>query len=408
MTKAGFGFIATGVFIYFVASQTQIGWLYLFDAIIWSLLTLSAILPWYSLKSLQVERQVLLSTTILQGSQLGGPSEDEKVEVKLKVTNSGRLARYFIRVSEDCPFDQPEKRQRAFFIASINPRSMTAFSYTATCYRRGYYTSSNTTLESKGILGLIVHRRTFQLPLNLTVYPTYYQMEGLPTAEAVWVDWGHAVKTSSAAAQFYGSREYQFGDPLKHIHWRNTARLGRFMLKEFEQASQGSVTVAFESRRDFGTGRETTLEYSIKIAASLAKLCADSGHSIDIITGETPLHNAGWQEAMNYLARLKVGGKSAFVKLTTAPELGQVAVAIVPAIETELVPTLLQLADRVGGLVVVLLEGFTPDEIPSELLSRLERRNLKIITCCRGNLKTAVKELENSLFVAGRIPELVG
>ena len=146
MTKTGFGFIATGVLIYFVASQTQIGWLYLFDAIIWSLFTLSAILPWYSLKSLQVERQVLLSTTILQGSQLGGPSEDEKVKVKLKVTNNGRLARHFIRVSEDCPFDQPEKRQRAFFIASINPRSMTAFSYTATCYRRGYYTSSNTTL----------------------------------------------------------------------------------------------------------------------------------------------------------------------------------------------------------------------------------------------------------------------
>lgn len=408
MTKAGFSFIVAGGLIYLVASQTQIGWLYLFDAIIWSLLTLSTILPWYSLKTLQVERQVLLSTTILQGPRLGGPLEDEEVEVKLKVTNNGRLPRHFIRVSEDCPFDQPEKRYRAFFIANLNPRSTIAFSYTATCYRRGYYTSSNTTLESKGILGLTVHRRTFQLPLNLTVYPTYYGMEGLPTAEAVWADWGHAVKTSSAAAQFYGSREYQFGDPLRHIHWRNTARLGRFMLKEFEQASQGSVTVAFESRLDFGTGKETTLEYSIKIAASLAKLCADSGHSIDIITGEIPLRNAGWQEAMNYLARLKVGGKNALAKLTTAPEPGQVVVAIVPAVETELVPTLLQLAGRIGGLVVVLLEDFAPDEMPPELLSRLEGGNLKIITCYRGNLEEAVKKLENSLFSAGRIPKLVG
>jgi len=88
MTKAGFGFIVAGGFIYVVASQTQIGWLYLFDAIIWSLLVLSAILPWYSLKSLQVECQILLTSSILRQPPLGGPLEDEPVEVKLKVTNN--------------------------------------------------------------------------------------------------------------------------------------------------------------------------------------------------------------------------------------------------------------------------------------------------------------------------------
>ncbi len=225
MTKAGFGFIVAGVFVYFLASQTQIGWLYLFDAIIWSLLVLSAILPWYSLKSLQVERQILLPTSALRQSPLGGPLEGETVEVKLKVTNNGWMVRHFIKVLEDCSFDQPQQRHRAFLVTSLNPRSTTAFSYTATCYRRGHYASSNTTMQSSGPLGLIVRRRTFLLPLNLTVYPTYYQMEGLPAAEATWTDWGHAVK-SSAAAELYGSREYQYGDPLKHIHWRNTARRG--------------------------------------------------------------------------------------------------------------------------------------------------------------------------------------
>jgi len=34
MTKAGIGFIIAGVLVYFLASQAQIGWLYLFDAII--------------------------------------------------------------------------------------------------------------------------------------------------------------------------------------------------------------------------------------------------------------------------------------------------------------------------------------------------------------------------------------
>lgn len=410
MTKAGFGFIAAGGFIYLIASQSQIGWLYLFDAIIWSLLVLSAILPWYSLRSLQVERQILLSTPALRQSPLAGPLEDETVEIKLKITNSGHLSRHFIRVLEDCPFEQPEKRHRSFLLASLNPRSTTVFSYTATGYRRGYYPSASTTLQSSGPLGLIVRRHAFQLPLKLTVYPTYYQMEGLPTAEAAeaaWADWGQAIK-SSAAAEFYGSREYQYGDPLKHIHWRNTARLGHFMLKEFEQASQGSVTITFETERDFGEGRETTLEYSIKIAASLAKLSADSGHIIDIIAGETPLRHAGWREAMDYLAHLEIAEKATSTGFTVAPEPGQVIVAIVPAIETKLVPTLSQLADRAQGLVVILLEGFTPDETPQESLSRLKESNLNIISCSPGNLEVAIKKLSNLLSYAHQSSAPVG
>ena len=402
MTKAGSGFIVAGGLLYLIANQSQIGWLYLFDAIIWSLLVLSAILPWYSLKSLRVECQVLLPTSARRQPQLGGPLEDETVEVKLKVTNSGRLARHFIKVLADCPFEQPPKRHRAFLLSSLNPRSATVFSYTATCYRRGYYTSSSTTLQSDGPLGLLVRRRTFQLPLNLTIYPTYYQMAGLPVADAAWADRGRAIK-SSTAAEFYGSREYQYGEPLKHIHWRNTARLGRFMLKEFEESNQGSVTVVFGTRYDFGTGRETTLEYSIKIAASLAKLCADSERSLNIIAGETPLSNVGWREAMDYLAHLEVKEKATSAELTAAPEPGQVVVAIVPAIENNLIPALSRLANRVRGLVVVLLEGFAPDEMPLEFLSRLKGANLKIINCSQGNLELAIKELSTFLSFSGTV-----
>ncbi|MBI4284017.1 MAG: DUF58 domain-containing protein [Chloroflexi bacterium] len=401
MTKAGWAFIAAGVFIYLVASQSQIGWLYLVDAIVWSLLILSVILPWYSLRSLRVERQILLPASALHQPPLAGPLEDETVEVKLKITNRGRFARHFIRVVEDCPFEQPEKSQRSFLIASLNARSTTVFSYTATCHRRGYYTAANATLQSSGLLGLMVRRRIFPLPLKLTVYPVYYQMEGLPVAETAWVDWGQAVKSSSAA-EFYGSREYRYGDPLKHIHWRNTARLGHFMLKEFEQASQGFVTALFETERDFGTGRETTLEYSIKIAASLTKLSADFGRTIDIIAGAAPLRRAGWREAMDYLARLEVGEKAASTELTAAPEAGQVIVAIVPALETKLVTALRQLAGRTRGLVVILLEGFTPEESSHEFLSRLKGNNVTIISCSPGNLEAAIKKLSNFLSQSGK------
>ncbi|MFC1915977.1 DUF58 domain-containing protein [Chloroflexota bacterium] len=399
MTKTGFVFIVVGIFIYFLASQTQIGWLYLFDAVIWSLLILSVILPWYNLRSLQIERQVLLPATALRESQLGGPLEDEEVEIRLKLTNNGHLPRYFIKIVEDCPFEEPGKRQKTFVVASLDPKSTLTFTYPANCYRRGYYASAGITLQSTGLLGLVVRRHTYQLPLKLTVYPVYFEMRGLPAADNGWAELGHMVR-SKAAAEFYGSRDYQHGDPLKHIHWRNTARLGRFMLKEFEQTNQGRVIVVLETGYDFGTGRETTLEYSLKIAASLARLCTDTGRTMDIITGKTSLFNAGWQETMNYLARIEVNEKTTTAELGNVLEPGQVVVAIVPALKTKVIPALSPLSGRENRLIVVLLRGFAAGEKPPKFGSELKGRNLDVVSCYHGQLEVALKELGNSLFFA--------
>ena len=112
---------------------------------------------------------------------------------------------------------------------------------------------------------------------------------------------------------------------------------------------------------------------------------------------------------MDYLAHLEVEGEATLDELMAAPEPGQVVVVIVPTIETELIPRLSQLADRVRGLVVVLLEGFAPDdEVPHQFLARLKKGNLDIISCSQGNLAAAIKNLGNSLFLAGKVPASVG
>ncbi|MFC2034164.1 DUF58 domain-containing protein [Chloroflexota bacterium] len=396
MTKTGVTFIITGFFIYLIASQTQIGWLYLFDVIIWSLLLLSVILPWLSLKALNIERQILLSNLTINQTLLNGPLEDETIDIRLKVTNHGYFSKNFIKIIEDCPFEQPEKRQQAFLLANIKAKSFTSFQYKVTCYKRGVYSSSNTTIQANGPLGLVIWKRKFQLPLKLIIYPKYYRMTGIPAGNTTWADSGNTVKTTSAT-ELYGSREYQYGDPLKHIHWRNTARTGQFMLKEFEQSNQGSITIIFSTTHDFGEGRDTTLEYSIKVVASLAKLYTDSGHSLNIIAGKNILRNAEWQETMEYLAHLNLSEKASEPEMATIPEPGQTIVAIVPVIETKSISKLLKLSNRAQNFVVILLEDFTSNEEPDKFIRLLKSKHINIIRCSRGNLEETIKELDNSL-----------
>lgn len=397
MTKAGYVFVASGVFVYFLASQTQIGWVYLVDAFIWSLLVFSAVITGFGIKSLNVERQILLPKSTQ--TQLSGPLEDEVIEVKLTVGNPGRLATHFVKVLENCPFASPEKRLRNFLIPTLEPKSSTTFYYEIACYKRGHYPSAAVILQASDPLGLMRRKRSFELPLNLTVYPVYYPLEGQPAADAVWTEWGQAIK-SSTAEELYGSREYRYGDPLKHIHWRNTARLGQFMLKEFEQYRQGAITVVLDTRREFGSDKETTLEYSIRIAASLARFSADLGRPINIIAGERALYHAGWQEAMDYLAQLEIAPDAGW-EPALAMEPRQVIVAIVSAKEVDLVPVLSQMA-AMGRELLVLLERFAADERPEEFSSRLAGNNIDIISCTPGSLEAGISKLAASRFLGAK------
>ena len=142
MTKGGAAFIGAGVVVYLLGGQTQIGWLYLLDAMIWSLVVLSALLPWWSLRSLRIERQVWLPSPANGPQAQALPIEGGTVEVRLTVTNRGRLPRYFIKVTEGCPLEGPEARSKAFLLPTVRGRSDVRFSYTAACYRRGRYTSA--------------------------------------------------------------------------------------------------------------------------------------------------------------------------------------------------------------------------------------------------------------------------
>ncbi|MFC1900417.1 DUF58 domain-containing protein [Chloroflexota bacterium] len=407
MTRTGIGFIIAGVVVYLIASQSQVNWLYLFDAIIWSLVLLSAILTHRDLRSLHIEQQVLTVNSTDNNILPGGPVEDEIIDIRITVRNNGFLARHFVSLQVECPFEQPENRVKDFLIATLGSRSSITFSYSASCYCRGYFAYSDIILRSSGLLGMFSRRKVIKIPLNLTIYPAYYRMEGLYTTGEDQAEWGEGI-SSGVSGQFYSSREYQLGDPLKHIHWRNTARLGQFMIKEFERTSRGSISVIFTVDKDIGTDRETTLEYSIKIAASLARLCADTGRIISVQAGEEYLLNAGWQSSMDFLARLQVEESSFTDGFPVVAGHGQTVIAIVPAIETGLSSILPELVKQVNELKVVLLEGFSENEIPGKVIDQPGLNNLDIYRSSPGNLEEVVNALATSLVSARRaFPEVV-
>jgi uncharacterized protein (DUF58 family) len=67
-------------------------------------------------------------------------------------------------------------------------------------------------------------------------------------------------------------RNYVAGDPLTRIHWPSTARLGQFMVKEFDLDPTIDVVVLLDLDREAqaGAGDSSTEEYGVTIASSVS------------------------------------------------------------------------------------------------------------------------------------------
>src|SRR5205085_3547917 len=86
-----------------------------------------------------------------------------------------------------------------------------------------------------------------------------------------------------------GVREYVPGDPLRRMHWKSTARTGRLNVIEFEESRAVNVIIVLDQFHgsDAGTGKETSFEYLVRMAASLAEAASRQGASVRLVCAET-------------------------------------------------------------------------------------------------------------------------
>ena len=69
------------------------------------------------------------------------------------------------------------------------------------------------------------------------VYPRFYSMESfqLPLGRRYQPGGIPLASHTGDSLEFMGTREYRPGDPIKHIHWRSWARVGKPVVMEFQE-----------------------------------------------------------------------------------------------------------------------------------------------------------------------------
>jgi uncharacterized protein (DUF58 family) len=207
-----------------------------------------------------------------------------------------------------------------------------------------------------------------------------------------------------------GVREYVPGDSFNRIHWGSTARAGRLMVKTFELDPASDIWIVLDLQRSVraGSGDESTEEYGVKIAASVARYFLNAnrnvgfiafGDRLDII--ETERGGQQMTRILESLAMARASGDAPVSNLLNVEgkRFGRhtTVVLITPSPNEEWVTSLLMLTQRGVKVAAVVLEASTFGARESSLMvvSQLAAADIWSYLVKQGD------DLSNSLAPAG-------
>ena len=353
----------------------------------------------------------LLSATLITGftwprwlvKQLSvkrsGPSraeEGETIEFHVVVENRGWLPRFMVELVDRLPFvgfadGKGENGEKVLgMLAYLPGKKRRELKVPVLCEKRGFYRLGPVGLASSFPLGLTEARFTRNEGLQtLTIYPDVFAILALPLrgAPSQIHRGGYLLPEGAGAAEFSGLREYRRGDNPRHVHWPTTARLNELMVREYEPLASACLYIALDqaTEANIGTGRESTFEYAVRIAASIARaacsqstrtrIAGDGRMALRGLAGSGDVH---FQGILDQLAVVACDGDTPYAQLLAAigPHClrGETVVVFISEKRTHWAQTLQALAmlrARQANLFAIIFDQatFLPEGAASGLLA---------------------------------------
>ena len=406
------------------------GWLYLVDAVLWGPITISAIFPWLGAAFISAHRKIESpnSSPASPGSPIShDPAEGDTVRITVTLESPEFWPSYLLNVYYNCPAAPPESRLHRFLVSNVfrsgQVSGQISMESTVDAYQRGLHYLGPVVVESSAPFGLFWRRRNVTREQPVLVYPQVYPLRRLAMAQGFsgMESEGRKARTGT---DLLGTRRYAPGDPRRNIHWRNSAKTGELMVKELEDPLDRTTYLLFDATRVWGEGRETTLEYGIKVVASVASFAHRSHLPVQVLGGglsgkashageapqkapvEAPVGSPGeslnkgrttWPGLLNELALVNPGDGLDMAENPTKLPPGASAVAVISSSDRVTLQALARASSTLQSVVLISLEGFVGKETEQEMhaddLKSLLAAKIPVIPCRPGELKGALDAL---------------
>jgi uncharacterized protein (DUF58 family) len=313
----------------------------------------------------QNTKKLEVTTERLQDRLQEGQEFSERITVK----NQGWFTKLWLEV--DDPSDMPGHLARQ--IISLGPRESRTWKTSTLCRRRGLFKIGPVRITTGDPFGFFKYTNYYGHPQNILVYPQATELPNFYVPPANLPGEGRFRKrTHYVTPNASGVRPYEPGDSFNRIHWPTTARTGELMVKLFEldPASDIWIILDLDKSVHVGEGDESTEEYSVRVAASIARFFLVANRSVGFITFSKRLFveeaQRGAQHYTRILEALALATADGDVNLGTlvseqSKRFGRhtTLVVITPSTSEDWVGTLQFVAERGVKVAAVLLEPST-------------------------------------------------
>ncbi len=316
---AGWLLITIVICFFGAATNTMAGWLYVLSGVGVALLGVAAILPARSIQALTIRRMSILPVTA--GADL---------EVTLTLHNPTDRVQSLFQVQDLAPFNR--LKPPVTVVEAIAPNSEYQWVYRQPTEQRGVYQWERIALRSGAPIGLFWCQRYRQAQAVAYVYPQVLKLDRCPLIDGMG-DLDRTTDRQLANQRLELAQEgitrslrpYRYGDSLRLVHWRTSARYGEFQVRELETSRGGQDLVIY---LDSGANWiAADFEQAVIAACSLYFYASKSPHlNVKLWTAGTGLV-AGDRQVLETLAAVQMDEPAqpeipatALVYLTSQPQ----------------------------------------------------------------------------------------
>lgn len=188
---------------------------------------------------------------------------------------------------------------------------------------------------------------------SLLVYPRLVEVERLFSEGGAGSHGGRRLLLRRASGfDLHSVREHIQGESLKKVHWPTTARTGKLMVKDFEDAPRDEVAVLLDAHRASVQGEppDSSFDVQVRAAGSILQTHARRGRRAVLVVNSARRevqrvhsHGSDWRRALEVLAGAEATGVDP-VAAVLGDESSPVARALELVVVTASLPA--QLVDR--------------------------------------------------------------
>ncbi|MGV9556044.1 DUF58 domain-containing protein [Streptomyces sp. NPDC003401] len=208
-----------------------------------------------------------------------------EARVHLRMDNVSRLPTGLLMLQDRVPYVLGPRPR--FVLDRVEAGGRREVSYRVRSDLRGRYPLGPLQLRLNDPFGMCELTRSFSTYDTLTVVP---RVEALPPVrlggEAKGYGDGRQRSLALAGEDDAIPRGYRYGDDLRRVHWRSTARYGELMVRREEQPQRSRCTVLLDTRglAHRGAGPDSAFEWAVSGAASVLVHMLERGFSVRLLT----------------------------------------------------------------------------------------------------------------------------